>query len=63
MSEEEEGGVVLTLRLEAELIHRIEEYWHRRRLRSRAEAIRELLDLGLTSPRLDDELRDGEAGR
>lgn len=37
----------LTLRLPVALVVRIEEYWHLRRLGSRTEAIRELLESGL----------------
>jgi metal-responsive CopG/Arc/MetJ family transcriptional regulator len=42
--------VTMPMRISADLAERIDEYWHTRRLTSRAVAIRELLERGLSRP-------------
>ena len=44
--------VTLPLRISTDLAERIDEFWHTRRLVSRAAAIRELLEMGLSSQSL-----------
>ena len=40
--------VMMPLRIPAELAERVDAYWHQQRLRSRATALRELLERGLS---------------
>jgi hypothetical protein len=44
--EEEVGMERVTLVLSVEVVRKIDEFWHTRRLRSRSAAVRELLALG-----------------
>ena len=40
--------VTMPLRISADTVERIDDYWHEKRLKSRSVAMRELLELGLS---------------